>query len=159
MCKKILAKTLCLSNEIRYINGINIVAILCFLSHHTYVKPYLTHLLRSEELTNKSTIIFCGRCRTAELLVLCCGVRYSLYKFTFYDESKGKIKQFGELVINFDIPRDPTDYIHRVGRTARAGRGGIALSIVTERDIELVQNIETRINKKWKNGKLTKIKY
>ena len=31
-------------------------------------EPYLTHLLRSEELSNKSTIIFCGRCRTAELL-------------------------------------------------------------------------------------------
>jgi superfamily II DNA/RNA helicase len=49
-----------------------------------------------------------------------------------------------ELVLNFDIPRDPTDYIHRVGRTARAGRGGQALSIVSEHDIQLIQNIEAK---------------
>ena len=52
-----------------------------------------------------------------------------------------------EVVINYHIPRDPTDYIHRVGRTARAGRGGMALSIVSERDIQLIQNIEERISK------------
>lgn len=51
------------------------------------------------------------------------------------------------LVLNYDIPRDPTDYIHRVGRTARAGRGGQAISMVSERDIELVHDIESRINK------------
>jgi ATP-dependent RNA helicase DDX49/DBP8 len=51
------------------------------------------------------------------------------------------------LVLNYDIPRDPTDYIHRVGRTARAGRGGQAISIVCERDIQLVQDIESRISK------------
>jgi ATP-dependent RNA helicase DDX49/DBP8 len=49
-----------------------------------------------------------------------------------------------ELVLNYDIPRDPTDYIHRVGRTARAGRGGQALSIVSERDVQLIQNIEAK---------------
>ena len=52
-----------------------------------------------------------------------------------------------EVVINYHIPRDPTDYIHRVGRTARAGRGGMALSIVSERDIQLIQNSEERISK------------
>jgi superfamily II DNA/RNA helicase len=52
-----------------------------------------------------------------------------------------------ECVLNYDIPRDPTDYIHRVGRTARAGRGGKAISIVAEKDIQLVQNIETHISK------------
>lgn len=50
------------------------------------------------------------------------------------------------LVLNYDIPRDPTDYIHRVGRTARAGRGGQAISMVSERDIELVHDIEARIS-------------
>lgn len=52
-----------------------------------------------------------------------------------------------QLVLNYDIPRDPTDYIHRVGRTARAGRGGQALSIITERDVQLVHNIEAKISK------------
>jgi len=48
------------------------------------------------------------------------------------------------VVINFDVPRAPKDYIHRVGRTARAGRGGRAITIMSEHDIELVQNIEQR---------------
>lgn len=53
-----------------------------------------------------------------------------------------------ELVINYDIPADPDDYIHRVGRTARAGRKGDALSVVTEKDVERILSIEGRINKK-----------
>lgn len=53
-----------------------------------------------------------------------------------------------ELVVNYDIPADPDDYIHRVGRTARAGRKGTAVSIVTESDIDRIHSIEDRINKK-----------
>lgn len=34
-------------------------------------------------------------------------------------------------VINFDLPRSPTDYIHRIGRTARAGKSGIAISFIS----------------------------
>lgn len=49
------------------------------------------------------------------------------------------------MVINWDCPRRSDDYIHRVGRTARAGRGGVAVTIVTERDVELVQVIEKDI--------------
>ncbi|CAG8806122.1 11980_t:CDS:2, partial [Racocetra persica] len=63
-----------------------------------------------------------------------------------------------QVVINFDVPKDPADYIHRVGRTARAGRGGVALSIVTERDIDLVHNIEARTNKQMEEWKINENK-
>jgi ATP-dependent RNA helicase DDX49/DBP8 len=49
------------------------------------------------------------------------------------------------LVINYDVPRDPDDYIHRVGRTARAGRSGTSITFVGQRDIELVLAIEKHI--------------
>lgn len=53
-----------------------------------------------------------------------------------------------ELVVNYDIPSDPDDFIHRVGRTARAGRKGTAVSVVTEKDVDRILSIEERINKK-----------
>jgi ATP-dependent RNA helicase DDX49/DBP8 len=52
-----------------------------------------------------------------------------------------------DLVLNFDIPRDPSDYIHRVGRTARAGHYGSAVSLVAPSDVELIKSIETEIGK------------
>nr|CAD7413815.1 unnamed protein product [Timema poppensis] len=51
-----------------------------------------------------------------------------------------------ELVLNHTVPSNPKDYIHRVGRTARAGRGGTAISLVTPYDIRLVHAIEDAIN-------------
>ncbi|CAI5729891.1 unnamed protein product [Hyaloperonospora brassicae] len=56
-----------------------------------------------------------------------------------------------DIVLNFDLPRDADDYIHRVGRTARAGRNGQAISLVTQHDIELLQNIEAQVGKKMDN--------
>jgi ATP-dependent RNA helicase DDX47/RRP3 len=53
-----------------------------------------------------------------------------------------------DIVINFDIPTHSKDYIHRVGRTARAGRAGKAITLVTQYDVELIQRIEAVINKK-----------
>lgn len=50
------------------------------------------------------------------------------------------------LVINWDMPNEAEEYTHRVGRTARAGRGGMAVSFVTERDEERVLKIEARIS-------------
>jgi len=45
-------------------------------------------------------------------------------------------------VINFDLPRQAEDYVHRIGRTGRAGRTGIAVSFAGMREGGLVRNIE-----------------
>lgn len=53
-----------------------------------------------------------------------------------------------DVVINYDVPQNSKDYVHRVGRTARAGRSGLAVTMVTQYDVELYQKIERLINKK-----------
>ena len=50
-------------------------------------------------------------------------------------------------VINFDIPSDTESYIHRIGRTGRAGRKGTALLFVTPREQHLLNDIERAIHK------------
>ena len=49
------------------------------------------------------------------------------------------------LVINFDVPPDPEDYVHRVGRTARAETTGTAITFINERDQGKFHSIETLI--------------
>jgi len=49
-------------------------------------------------------------------------------------------------VVNYDMPEDPEVYIHRIGRTARAGRKGVAWSFVTPDQGELLTNIEMLAN-------------
>jgi superfamily II DNA/RNA helicase len=51
------------------------------------------------------------------------------------------------LVINYDVPSDAADYVHRVGRTARAETTGVALTFVNERDMFNFKNIEDLIEK------------
>lgn len=46
------------------------------------------------------------------------------------------------MVINFDVPHDPEDYVHRIGRTARAQRDGIAITFVAEDEINSFKQIE-----------------
>lgn len=53
-----------------------------------------------------------------------------------------------DVVINFDIPGNSKDYVHRVGRTARAGRTGRAVTLVTQYDVEIFQKIEQLIGRK-----------
>lgn len=51
-----------------------------------------------------------------------------------------------QVVINWEVPRVADDYVHRVGRTARAGRSGTAVTFVTEGDVDLVGVLEERIS-------------
>jgi ATP-dependent RNA helicase RhlE len=47
-----------------------------------------------------------------------------------------------DLIINYDVPRDPEDYIHRIGRTARAEKSGVALTFVSKKDGPNLRKIE-----------------
>ncbi|MCF0213705.1 MAG: DEAD/DEAH box helicase [Muribaculaceae bacterium] len=51
------------------------------------------------------------------------------------------------MVINYDMPHEPEDYIHRIGRTARAEQDGKAITFVTEREIHILDRIERLIEK------------
>lgn len=50
-----------------------------------------------------------------------------------------------ELIINYDCPQDPEDYVHRVGRTARAKSTGVALTFINQQDMYGFSKIETLI--------------
>ena len=51
-------------------------------------------------------------------------------------------------VVNYDLPHNSEDYVHRIGRTGRAGQKGEAISFCTPEDQESVRGIEKLINKK-----------
>jgi ATP-dependent RNA helicase DDX47/RRP3 len=53
-----------------------------------------------------------------------------------------------DVVFNYDLPGDDKTYIHRVGRTARAGKSGHAISLVTQYDVEIWQRIERSLGKR-----------
>ncbi|KAJ2898183.1 putative RNA helicase [Coemansia aciculifera] len=123
---------------------------------------------------DKSIIIFVGQCKTAESLRVMLhelGFRVTaLHSKLAQQERLNSLARFRaeavriliatdvgsrgldiptvEMVINMHVPRDADEYIHRVGRTARAGRGGRAVTIMSERDIDLIHNIEERVGKK-----------
>ncbi|KAJ1915676.1 putative RNA helicase [Tieghemiomyces parasiticus] len=131
---------------------------------------YLFYLLRQEELGSSSTIIFVNRCATCEMLRLMLRQLKvpctALHSHMTLNERRNSVSRFRSretpilictdvasrgldipsvrLVLNYELPMNPTDYIHRVGRTARAGTMGTALSLVTERDVALLKKIEER---------------
>ncbi|KAL6596518.1 DEAD-domain-containing protein [Neocallimastix sp. 'constans'] len=134
---------------------------------------YLSYILNNC-FEDKTVIIFTGKCRACERLNIMLrelGYRTTqLHSIMSQNERLSSLAKFKsrivkiliatdvagrgldienvQVVINYDIPASPVDYIHRIGRTARAGRGGISLSLITEHDIELIQNIESLTKKK-----------
>jgi ATP-dependent RNA helicase DDX49/DBP8 len=133
----------------------------------TVSEAYLCWLILNE-FQSKSIIIFCSRpktCQVLQIILYQLGARSTcLHSHMSQQERLNSIAKFKggiipilistdvgsrgldipqvEVVLNYQLPSDPADYIHRIGRTARAGRGGMSLSIVTERDIEIVETIE-----------------
>ncbi|KAI3921404.1 hypothetical protein MKW98_013338 [Papaver atlanticum] len=135
---------------------------------------YLLHILsKMEDMGVRSAIIFVSTCRSCHLLSLILEeleqpavglhshksqtLRLSaLHRFKSGQTpillatdvaSRGLDIPTVDLVINYDIPRYARDYVHRVGRTARAGRGGLAVSFVTQNDVDLIHEIESVVGK------------
>ncbi|XP_043281839.1 probable ATP-dependent RNA helicase DDX47 [Venturia canescens] len=132
---------------------------------------YLVHILN--ELAGNSFMIFCGTCnntvRTALLLRHLGFMAVPLHGQMSQNKRLAALTKFKaknrsilistdvasrgldiphvDVVINFDIPTHSKDYIHRVGRTARAGRSGRSITFVTQYDVELYQRIEQLISK------------
>lgn len=136
-----------------------------------YKEVYLVHLLN--ELPGDSVMVFCATCATTQKMAFLLrnlgftaiplhGKLSQVKRLGSLQKFKAKARSIliatdvasrgldiphVDVVINFDIPANPKDYIHRVGRTARAGRGGKSVTFVTQYDVELYQKIEYLIGK------------
>ena len=134
---------------------------------------YLVYILR-EHAENKSVIVFTHTCKNcqalANMLWKCDIPCIALHSLKSQGERLAGLASFKsgiskvlvatdlaslgldipqvELVINSNVPASAKDYIHRVGRTARAGRGGMAITIMTQFDVDRVKEIEAAINTK-----------
>jgi len=59
-----------------------------------------------------------------------------------------------DMVVNFDVPQDEEDYVHRIGRTARAASKGIAITLVNEKDQNALAAIEKFLDKPIRKGEV-----
>ncbi|CAL1546160.1 unnamed protein product [Lymnaea stagnalis] len=137
---------------------------------------YLMHILDvyTIERSKSSIIIFTSTCKYAQILSMMCDdlgfpcvslhsmlpQKYRLSGLTKFKSDQVKILiatdvasrgldiPTVDLIINHNVPNRPRDYVHRVGRTARAGRGGMAITLVTQFDVHLTKTIESFINTK-----------
>jgi len=133
---------------------------------------YLVHLVK--EMAGNSFIIFCSTCNaTMKLALMLRSLGYGAVPLNgqmSQDKRSGMLKKFKQrnrnvliatdvasrgldiphvdVVINYDIPTHSKDYIHRVGRTARAGRAGKACTFVSQYDLELYLRIERLLRRK-----------
>jgi len=137
-----------------------------------YKEVYLVHLLN--EMAGNSMMVFCSTCAATQTMALLLrnlgflaiplhGQMQQNKRLAALNKFKAKNRSIlistdvasrgldiphVDVVVNYDIPTHSKDYIHRVGRTARAGRAGKSLTFVTQYDVELYQRIEQLIEKK-----------
>lgn len=140
----------------------------------------LIHLLN--ENIGKSTIVFCRTCAHAQRTALLASILgfsvTPLHGQLSQAQRNGSLNKFKagkasilvatdvaargidipavDLVINYDIPQESKTYIHRVGRTARAGLSGKAISLITQYDWESFLRIEQALQTKLTKDNVSK---
>ena len=114
----------------------------------TYQKSHFLHLLL-EKMGISSTIIHSQMPQKTRLQNLQLFKSEQVKILVATDvASRGLDIPSVDLVVNYDLPLSPATYVHRVGRTARAGRSGLSISLVTQFDVQLMLEIEKYISKK-----------
>lgn len=142
-----------------------------YLCHENQKIGLLRHLFEEQSL--KRVIIFCGsKIKVKEIKrmlsqkkISCAEMHSDLTQQqrdeTMYDFKIGKIDILVatdivargididdiSTVINFDVPHDAEDYVHRIGRTARAERSGLAITLVRGKEVGAFMNIEKFLNR------------
>ena len=139
--------------------------------YETQKLPLVTHLLKNRDL--KSVIVFCATKVSAKQLgrqlkkigLLAEDIHSDLDQRSREDImlrfrnrrlnvlvatdllSRGIDIDNIELIINYDVPREGEDYIHRIGRTARAEAEGVAITLISEQEQYLFRRIENLLGK------------
>ncbi|VDM40980.1 unnamed protein product [Toxocara canis] len=137
-----------------------------------YKEAYLVYILN--EMAGQTAIVFCATCastmKTAVMLRQLGFGAVPLHGQMSQAKRLGSLNKFKskarpilvctdvasrgldiphvDAVLNYDVPSQSKDYVHRVGRTARAGRSGVSVTFVTQYDVEVYQRIEHLIGKK-----------
>ena len=142
-----------------------------FVCYDTQKLPILRHIFATEE--QKRIIIFSGKKERVKeinrelqkMKVNCCSMHSDLTQqerdevmYLFKSGQKDVLVATDivargididdiRMVINYDVPHDAEDYVHRIGRTARADRDGVAITLVNPDDIRRFQQIEHFLEK------------
>uniref|UniRef100_A0A8C4HPG6 RNA helicase n=1 Tax=Dicentrarchus labrax TaxID=13489 RepID=A0A8C4HPG6_DICLA len=139
---------------------------------------YLVHLIQTftDQHDDWSIIIFTNTCKNCQIITMMlrefnfptislhsmmkqkqrfanlAKFKASVYKILIATDvaARGLDIPTVQVVINHNTPGIPKIYIHRVGRTARAGRNGVSITLVTQYDIHLVHSIEEQTQTKLK---------
>ncbi|MBT3814824.1 DEAD/DEAH box helicase [Candidatus Woesearchaeota archaeon] len=147
-----------------------------FLEQHYYNIPHnqkfslLVHLIKSEETDR--VMIFCSSRSTVEMLtpnLKAQGIKAEMIHGKMSQNKRlNVIERFNKdklnvlvasavaargldikgvtHVFNYDLSKDPQEYVHRIGRTARAGEQGKAITLLSDRDYEVFNNIFDRFD-------------
>jgi len=144
-----------------------------YMVHDSQKLALMLHILRDEVRKEQCIIVFCSRKHAVSALhrkLVQAGVHADRISSDLEQDQREEVmrrfrnKQINvlvatdvisrgidvdgiDMVVNFDVPRDAEDYVHRIGRTARAQRSGEAITLVSTEDIRGFQRIEKLIGK------------